>query len=115
MNMMTKLTKIGVVVTLVFGIYAIGPATAGEFDEWSAVPSDDLAEARGGTAVATGSQTSTQTITGDAPSGNVNVDGNYYEGYMSNTIINTGNNVTLQNILAIDVCLSCTVTDSPDP
>ena len=96
-----------------------GPAAAGEPADdpasWGAVPAADLEQLRGGTedidvdgaAVASGSQTATGTIIGDVTSGNITGgDHTFANQVMSINAFNTGNNVAIQNVMAIMVVIN---------
>lgn len=115
MRKLIRVTKFGALVAFLASGFVFGTAQAddasvtGLDDDWGAVSSEDLGETRGGYAIAVGHQDTDQTIEGSATSGNIDMDGLQNSSSFSPTIVNTGNNVTLLNVLAVDVCLDCTV------
>ena len=97
-----------------------GPAAAGEPADdpasWGAVSAAELEQYRGGTeeedidgaAVATASQTGTNTITGAVGgTGSINAPGEAFANQtMSINAFNTGNNVNMQNTMAIMIIIN---------
>ena len=109
------MTKLGVLLAFATSALAIGTAAADGMDDWDSVSSGDLGETRGGTAVAVGGQNAHQEFsTGGSADGGDQTATNSFNGQtLVINAFNSGNNVVMQNNMAVDVCLSCVIVDEP--
>lgn len=110
------MTKLGVLLAVATSCLAIGTAAADGVDDWDEVSSGDLGETRGGTAVAVGGQDAHQEFStgGSADGGDQTAIGSFNGQSFVINAFNSGNNVVMQNNMAVDVCLNCTINAAPD-